>query len=148
MHGNTMRIAGILHVVKHKSNAINVLLEEDTMKSAIEIGKYYLEHSKQAFDIMGLSDPQEVKDAKYIISRIDSNSKNSKIRLISKRDAFDLCKGHFGTVEEMEPGLKCLEEHGYIAIKPEKSGRGRPSEKIYINPEYYKWKEKQNVKTR
>lgn len=148
LHGNTMRIAGILHVVKHKSNAINVLLEEDTMKSAIEIGKYYLEHSKQAFDIMGLSDPQEVKDAKYIISRIDSNSKNSKVRFISKRDAFDLCKGHFGTVEEMEPGLKCLEEHGYIAIKPEKSGRGRPSEKIYINPEYYKWKEKQNVKTR
>lgn len=97
---------------------------------------------------MGLSIHQEVKDAKYIISRIDSNSKNSKIRFISKRDAFDLCKGHFGTVEEMEPGLKCLEEHGYIAINQRKAAEGDRPEKIYINPEYYKWKEKQNVKTR
>ena len=39
LHGNTMRIAGVLHVIKHKANSINVLLEEDTMKSAIEIGK-------------------------------------------------------------------------------------------------------------
>lgn len=37
-----------------------------------------------------------------------------------------------------------LEEHGYIAIVKERSGsRGRPSERIYINPEYIKWKEEQ-----
>lgn len=52
LHGNTMRIAGILHVVKYKVGSVNTLLEESTMKSAIEIGKYYLEHSKMAFDIM------------------------------------------------------------------------------------------------
>lgn len=147
LHGNTMRIAGVLHVIKHKVNSINVLLEEDTMKSAIEIGKYYLEHSKAAFDIMGLSDPPEVQDAKYIISRLeqnDLNDKNDKINSISKRDALRMCQ-RFKTLEEMEPGLRCLEEHGYIAIARESQGRGRPSEKIYINPEYYKWKEEQNA---
>ena len=146
LHGNTMRIAGVLHVIKHKVNSVNVLLEENTMKSAIEIGKYYLEHSKAAFDIMGLSDPPEVQDAKYIISRLEQNDKtdkNDKISFISKRDTLRICQ-RFKDLEEMEPGLRCLEEHGYIAIVTEKKkGPGRPSEKIYINPEYYKWKEKQ-----
>ena len=142
LHGNTMRIAAILHVIKYKLNAANVLLEEDTMAAAIEIGKYYLEHSKQAFDIMGLTEPQDVRDAKYIISRMDSNTKNPKN--MTKRDLWHLCKGHFKSVEEMEPGLEVLKEHGYIAIVTEKSGnRGRPSERIYINPKYIKWKEEQ-----
>lgn len=144
LHGNTMRIAGVLHVIKHKLNSVNVPVEEDTMRSAIEIGKYYLEHSKAAFDIMGLSDPPEVQDAKYIISRLNTyikNTNNTKKDFISKRDLWQLCKGRFTAVEEMEPGLHCLKEHGYIAIVKEIQGRGRPSEKIYINPEYYKQKE-------
>ncbi len=145
LHGNTMRIAGVLHVVKHRIGSVNTLLEESTMKSAIEIGKYYLEHSKMAFDIMGLSDPQEVKEAKYIISRLGTNDKNDLNDFINKRDAIRLCQ-RYESVEEMEPGLKCLEEHGYIAIVKETKGRGRPSEKIYINPEYYKWKEEQERK--
>jgi DNA-binding PadR family transcriptional regulator len=41
----------------------------------------------------------------------------------------------------MEPGLQVLGEHGYIVIVKEKSQGGRPSEKVYINPEYYKQKE-------
>lgn len=163
LHGNTMRIAGILHVVKYKVGSVNTLLEDSTMKSAIEIGKYYLDHSKMAFDIMGLSDPQEVKEAKYIISRLETHDLNDKNDLnnnitpntkipkntkneITKRDLWHLCKGRLKSVEEMEPGLKCLEEHGYIAVVKEKNGRGRPSEKIYINPEYYKWKEEQERK--
>lgn len=146
LHGNTMRIAAILHIVKHKLNAVNVLLDSDTMAAAIEIGKYYLEHSKQAFDIMGLSEPQDIKDAKYIISRIDSNLKILKnlknIQCISKRDVFQLCRGHFKKNNEMESGLKVLKDHGYIAIVEERTGKhGRPSEMVYINPEYIKWKE-------
>lgn len=140
LHGNTMRIAGVLHVIKHKADSVRVLLEADTMKSAIEIGKYYLEHSKAAFDIMGLSDPPDVQDAKYIISRLEQNDKNDFNDFIQKRDALRLCQ-RFEKAEDMEPGLKCLEEHGYIAIVKESQGRGRPSEKIYINPEYYKWRE-------
>lgn len=148
LHGNTMRIAAIFHVIRYKLGAVNVPLEGETMRAAIEIGKYYLEHSKVAFDIMGLSDPKDVKDAKYIIQRMDGNSKNIKnSKNISKRDLFDLCKGHLKTVEEMEPGLKVLEEHGYIArVQEKKEGRGRPSEMIYVNPEYYKEREQNDRK--
>lgn len=134
----------MLHIVKHyKDGSVRHPVSADTMEAAIEIGKYYLEHSKAAFDIMGLSDPPDVQDAKYIISRIDANNKNTNNTKneITKRDLWQLCKGHFKNVEEMEPGLQCLVEHGYIARETQKTGRGRPSEKIYINPEYYKWKE-------
>lgn len=147
LHGNTMRIAGVFHLIKHRVDAHNEPLSADTMEAAVQVGKYYLEHSKAAFDIMGLSDPQDVKDAKYIISRlgqIDRNDKTDKIdKIISKRDLFRLCQ-QFKAIDEMELGLTILKEHGYIAIRKEKSEKGgRPSEKIYINPEYIKYKEEQ-----
>lgn len=148
MHGNTMRIASIFHVIKHKLNSVNVPLEESTMKDAIEVGKYFLEHTKAVFDIMGLSDPQEVKDAKYILRRLNTiydnlendktDKKDNKIKSISKRDLLRLCQ-RFHKMEEMEAGLQCLVEHGYISIETIKTGgKGRPSEIIYINPEYEK----------
>lgn len=144
LHGNTMRIAAAFHVIKHMLNSVNVPLSVETLRDAIKVGKYYLEHSKNAFDIMGLSDPQDVKDAKYIISRLERNDLNDKNDFITKRDALRLCQ-RFKSADEMEPGLQCLVEHGYIAIEKEKKEKGRPSEKIYINPEYYKWKEEQKT---
>lgn len=144
LHGNTMRIAAIFHIVKYGWDAVNVPLEAETLAGAIKVGQYYLEHSMAAFDMMGLSDPQDVKDAKYIISRIEQNDKTDKNdKTIPKREVLRLCQ-RFSTAEEMEPGLQVLVEHGYIAIKKEKpAGRGRPSEQIYINPAYYQWKEEQ-----
>lgn len=149
LHGNTMRIAAIFHIVKYGWDAVNVPLEAETLAGAIKVGQYYLEHSMAAFDMMGLSDPQDVKDAKYIISRIEQNSNTSKTsktdHILTKRAVYDVCKGRFSTVEEMEPGLQVLVERGYIAIQRGKSGKrgGRPSEQIYINPAYYQWKEEQ-----
>lgn len=143
LHGNTMRIAGIFHIIKHRINAYNIPLEADTMTAAVKVGKYYLEHSKAAYDIMGLSDPQDVKDAKYIISRLGQNDLNDLNDFIPKMEAIRLCQ-RFSTAEEMQPGLQVLEEHGYISIVKEKTGKkGRPSERIYINPEYIKYKEEQ-----
>lgn len=123
---------------------MNVPLEAETLAGAIKVGQYYLEHSMAAFDMMGLSDPQDVKDAKYIISRIETRDKcDKRDKTITKRDLLRLCR-QFSTVEEMEPGLQVLVEHGYIAIKKEKPARGgRVSEQIYINPAYYQWKEEQ-----
>lgn len=139
-----MRIAAIFHIVKYGWDAVNVPLEAETLAGAIKVGQYYLEHSMAAFDMMGLSDPQDVKDAKYIISRIETRDKcDKRDKTITKRDLLRLCR-QFSTVEEMEPGLQVLVEHGYIAIKKEKPARGgRVSEQIYINPAYYQWKEEQ-----
>ncbi len=152
LHGNIMRIAGLLHVVKHTFDPGGVLLEKDTMKKAIMIRNYFLKHSKAAFDIMGLSDPPEVRDAKYIISKIDAIAKTDKTDktpanpiALSKRDVLRMC-AKFKTSEKMEPGLQVLIEHGYIAVVKEETSTkgGRPSEKIVINPEYLAWKDQKN----
>ncbi len=143
LHGNTMRLAGLFHIIKHRFESVNVPMDGETMAAAVEVGKYYLEHSKTAFDIMGLSDPKSVQDAKYIIKRLvsDRNDLNDFNDFIPKMDALRLCQ-RFKTAEEMQPGIDVLVEHGYIAIKKVKNEkRGRPQERIYINPEYIKYRE-------
>ncbi len=136
-HGQVMRIAGILHCIKHELNAYNVLLEEDTMKQAVSIGYYFLEHAKTAFSIMGAYEKQEIKDAKYIINKIHIMlSKSSKSSKVKKRDLYQLCNGRFKTVDEMKPGLDELVRRGYIKIWRDTTTGGRPSDVIEINPEY------------
>ncbi|KJJ71703.1 YfjI family protein [Clostridium sp. FS41] len=147
LHGQTMRIAGVFHCCEHVENAYNVPVSGETMKNAIGMGRYFLEHAKAAFAIMGLSDPPEVKDAKYILKRLDE----SGLHEISKRDLFDSCKGRTGMerVEGMEPGLNELIQRGYIRLfkaEPEsqksqnsqnsQKRRGRPSWMIEVNPVY------------
>lgn len=146
-HGQTMRIAGLLHTINHTLNAPRCLLHEQTMKDAIIIGRYFLAHAQTAFRISGLGIPQVEKDAKYILKRIEErksdlkikNTKNTNnIKFITKRNLWQLCKGHFTSIEEMQPGLDELEERNYIRItKQSNGGRGRPSEIIEINPEYW-----------
>lgn len=129
-----MRIAGLLHTVYYKMCAPGTLLQDHTMKDAIQIGRYFLEHAKMAFRISGLGVPEAEKGAKYILKFI----RERKIRKIRKKELFDICRGHFHTVEEMQPGLDELEERDYIRVtKQNTGGRGRPSEINEINPKYW-----------
>lgn len=41
LHGNTMRVAGVFHLIKYRLNAYNMPLEAETMAAAIQVGKYY-----------------------------------------------------------------------------------------------------------
>lgn len=147
-HGQTMRIAGLLHVIKYRLGAANVVLEGQTMREAILIGRYFLEHAMMAFRLSGIAEPQEEKDAKYLMKKIDSfymspNSQNPQNpQNLKLRDLYQICKGHFKTKEGMQPGLDELIERGFIRIVKEQSGKaGRPSEVIEVNPEYWKTNE-------
>ncbi len=134
--GQVARIAGLIHIGKTK-DPHGVSISAETMKGAIQIGRYFMAHSRWAFDMMGAADPPEVKDAKYIISRLglnDKNDINDKIGFASKRELMRKCQ-RFKTLAELEPGLNCLKEHGYIRIEAQKNGgKGRPTETIFINP--------------
>lgn len=132
-HGQVMRIAGIIHCCIHGEDAAAELVSGGTMQNAITIGQYFLEHAKAAFRLMGVGESQDVKDAKYILKRIDSTGQTE----ISKRDLYQLCKDkkRFEQAENMEPILNLLIDHGYIRIEKVKTG-GRPTEKVILNPEY------------
>lgn len=129
-HGQVMRIAGIIHCCIHGGNAAENLVSLNTMQQAETIGGYFLEHARAAFQLMGLSDSKEVKDAKYILKRIHA----SGLYDTTKRRLFQQCDGRMHSMEEMEPGLKVLVDRGYIRIDKIKTG-GRPTERIIFNPE-------------
>lgn len=129
-HGQIMRIAGVIHCCLHYQDSAQVPVSLNTMKAAQTIGEYFLEHTKAAFQIMGLTESQEVKDAKYILKRIAA----AELFDTTKRELFRQCDGRMHSMEEMEPGLKTLVDRGYIRIDKVNTG-GRPSEKIIFNPE-------------
>ena len=100
------------------------------MRAAEAIGEYFLAHAKAAFQIMGLMEDQETKDAKYILKRMKEDGKTET----SKRDLYQLCHNRFPNVENMDACLSILVKRGYICIGKEKTG-GRPTEKIKLNPQ-------------
>lgn len=130
--GAVLRIAGLLHIAEHKSN--DILVSEQTMKNAIEIGHYFIEHAKLSFSIMGAN--QQQKQAEYVLKYISKEFHSE----MSKRDIYRLCRGEFKKVEELEPTLELLEEYGYLIKAPEQeretAGR-KASPTYYINPYTY-----------
>lgn len=127
LHGQIMRIAGIIHCCLYMNNAAQTPVTPETMRAAERIGLYFLEHAKAAFRIVGLSEGKDVRDAKYILKRLDGQDGTTK------RDLYQRCRGRFPKAEDMDAGLKVLTNRGYIAIEYIHTGR-RPSEKIHVNP--------------
>ena len=141
-HGTTMRIAGVMHCCIHGERAAIELVSEETMLAAVNIAFYFIDHARAAFQMMGATESQREQDAKYIWKRLLSTGKTE----ISKSDLHQLCRfrGGFETAVDMGEGLEELTERGYIRIdkvypqntqntqKPTR--RGRPTEKITINP--------------
>lgn len=129
-HGQIIRIAGVLHCIKNGPDAGAELLSVSTMREAVCIGRYFLEHAQAAFRLMGASESKTVKEAKYILKRLQSTGRAE----ISKRDLLRLCGGRLTTAEAMQPGLDELARRGYVRIeKAKSSGRGRAAEKIIVN---------------
>ena len=52
-HGAVLRIAGVLHVVQQAMADPQAPVSGQTMADAIAIGRYFLEHAKAAYMLMG-----------------------------------------------------------------------------------------------
>ena len=125
--GAALRIAGVMHVAEYGKAAGGVPVSVTTMEHANRIALYFLEHAKKAYGMMGAD--AATADAKYLLKRILNTGKDE----ISKRDLWQICKGKFKKVEEMEPALQMLIDMGYVAEETQNTG-GRPSVKIIVNP--------------
>jgi len=134
--GAVLRISGILCRANRKGGYAflqepePLIVDAETMNKAIAIGRYYTEHSKAAFSLMG-ADPV-VKQCKYVLSAIKKNG----LAEFTRRNIMRICRG-LRTAEEVQPVLDRLHEYGYIAAKPVKgyTGIGRPTAQSYlVNP--------------
>ena len=128
--GAVLRIAGILHIAQNPGMPMFVEVSGGTMERAVSIGRYFLEHAKAAYSLMGAD--QVNKNAEYLLTAI----KRVDLAEFSRRDAMRLCR-RFKTADSLQPVLNRLCEYGYIAPKPMptafNSGR-KPSEVYLTNP--------------
>ena len=134
--GAVLRISGILCRAKalRSCDFLEVpdplIVDDETMENAITIGRYFLEHAKAAYSLMG-ADPV-VKHCQYLLNTI----RNYSLSEFTRRDVMRACRT-FRTAEEVQPVLDRLMEYGYIAPKGALpyGGTGRPAVQTYlVNP--------------
>ena len=104
------------------------------MAGAIAIGRYYTEHSRAAYSLMGADDL--VKQSRYTLDAIVKNG----LTEFTRRDIMRLCRS-FKTADAVQPILNHLSDLGYVALKEPDSTpiRGRPANPTYlVNPLIYR----------
>ena len=105
-------------------------VDKATMENAVTIGRYFLEHAKAGYSLMGADVVN--KNAQYLLSAI----KRERLTEFSRRDAMRLCR-RFKTAESLQLVLDRLCEYGYLATKllPPAHGAGRKPSEVYLtNP--------------
>lgn len=130
--GTAARIAGIFHCVLADITK-DTVVSESTMKMALDLASKLADHARQAISTMGY-DPSKTAALK-ILSWIENN----KWGEFTARNCFKALQGTFSTMDEIRPGLKKLEEHGYIRLFTEPYKQvGRPKTCYTVNPDLLK----------
>lgn len=123
--GRALRIAGILHICEHPPTE---KLTGDTAMKSIEVAMWTENHALNALS-GSASEPQEIRNAKYILNKL----KKSEKELISKSELLRLCQ--ILKAFEFDEPLEILEDMNCIRIEIIRNGeRGKPKERIKINP--------------
>lgn len=134
--GASLRIAGILHCMEYTNITYGCSVSINTMKKAIDISKYFLEHSKYAYMLMGTD--KETQKAKYILKKLKKQEKS----LLKRNEIATLCRSKdIKNANDIIKALDILVENGYILeLKAEeRTGVGRKPDIVYeLNPLYFK----------
>ncbi len=122
--GHIARLAGLLHLACYYElpwPAINQV-EPATVEAAIELGAYFTEHARAAFDAMG-RDPA-IDDAHHLLKWFVRND----CRQFTRRELYRMTRGRFRRVDDLNPALDLLERHGYLRreLDGPRNRTGRP----------------------
>ena len=137
--GAVLRISGLLcratnsHIADFLDIPESLVVDGDTMANAIAIGRYFTEHSRAAYSLMGADDL--VKQSQYALDAIVKNGLSE----FTRRDIMRLCRS-FKTADAVQPVLNHLADLGYVALKEcdNTPTKGRPANPIYlVNPLLY-----------
>lgn len=125
--GHAVRLAGLLHVADAPATAWTQPISGDTMRRAITLARYYIDHALIAFGLMG-ADPV-IADARVVLAWLYRKSPPK----FTKRDAQQPNKGRFAKAADIDPALRMLVELGWIRPLPaeERTGPGRPASPRY-----------------
>jgi len=137
--GAVARIAGLLcraeefRYYEFLDTPSPLVVSGAVMENAIRIGKYYIEHAKAAFSLLGAN--EGIRKCKYVLKAIEQKC----LHEFTRRDIMRLCRT-LSTAEQIQPVLNQLVDFGYLAEKEavNYSGKGRPPAQTYlVNPRLY-----------
>lgn len=134
--GTVLRIAGIMcraSIIRDdflKDDEEPLVVDEDTMKNAIAIGRYFTEHAISAFSTMCVD--TITNQSKRVLTAI----KKDNLSEFTRRDIMRKCR-FLKTAEDVQTVLNHLCEYGYISPTGvvDTNGKGKTSQQKYIvNP--------------
>ena len=127
LDGATVRIAGLLHLAAGP-DSFGERISRATMERAISVARYLIPHAQTAFDLMGADGPLE--DARRVLRWIVAGQRTD----FTKRECHRAHEAHFTRVDDLEPALAILAEHGWIRLAEDPKRPGRPSTRYQVNP--------------
>lgn len=123
-----LKITAILHLCEAEQSEIITGAEA---MNGISISMWCENHALKAFS-GEMNDTREIKNAKYILSKLKSSRKS----IIAKRDLLRLCRAL--NADEAEEPLSILEDMNIVKRDTIKSDKqGRPKEMMKVNPFIY-----------
>lgn len=130
--GAVARIAGLFHVVEHcHSGGVPDSIHVSTMRSAIQIGEYFIGHATTAFAIMGRDESTAM--AEHILRVIQK----SGWKEFTRQQLHQVVRRRVTIPDELDGPLRKLTDHGFVREVPQrKEGSGRkPSPRYEVNPQ-------------
>ncbi len=135
--GATIRIAGILYLMEFVPNMPFIPeIPEATMKNAIKISMYFLDHAKRAYQLMGAD--EQTQAAKFVLKKLSKQTE----RELKRHAIYRMCRSSaIKKVDDIDPPITLLIEYGYLQElpQPEREGAGRKGDTVYLlNPLFFK----------
>jgi hypothetical protein len=129
--GTLARIAALFHVAEHAGGEIPETISEMTMGDAIELGPYFIAHSRAAHQLLGGGHVAEAEKILRWISR-------EGLQEFSRSQCWQGVRGRAGIRKsaDLDAPLLILRDHGFIRPHPKEPGprNGRPPERFEVNP--------------
>lgn len=128
---HVLKLAGLLHCIRHSASPAEHPVSEETMQAGITIFQYYAEHVRQA---AGSAAERRIEERlEYLLGRI--RSKAEWKTSFKARDLLVLVKKTrgFESIDALLPDLERLCQLGYLA-RFEVNTKGRSSLRFHVSP--------------
>lgn len=125
--GMVARIAGLFHLADF---GVSGAIELETLRKAIAVGRWAIEHAKTAFGVAELT--AAAQGARDILEHLRAE----RLMTSTRRDVHQTLKGRgqWNEADALTPGFELLTEHGWIRPVPHQKKTGRPSEAFEVHP--------------
>jgi len=131
LHGLTLRLAGIIHIVRSFDEGLDPLLpiNIDDFGDALHLALFYADQAVYAYTFTEQSESQELEE--YVVRKLISKN----ITKISLSELYNICRGRIQRAQDLNEVLVSLEQKGYLVSVTEKNEYNKNIKMIVCNPD-------------